>query len=779
MYELVNTSLPNGLIAGTHGFATVAMTKGVPDILRGRLEALCAYTHRTSVHDGTYYQQNPVNWFHVTLPQGEHVVGRVAPSDFDYTGRTNRLARLRVFGSTEMPEIGGAEVLSKEKHWFSQLWQGNPKWLDEDRRTCGLLRMANPVRVSSAPTWDSIFGVNGSRMAQKVAWQLERNLSAGGKAVYFKTSTTWDVSGEKLLGLFVDVINLMPVEMRACITFSTYPVSLPGGTGCNLCGVYDRDRFFDATSATQAWIDCENARIVHEELLPSSSPSSNNKAKPAHTIQTPNVNMSVTNRGASDDASRLGVRHGPVSVGDPNSYRNLIAPKKKGPDMFVVGFAVASLVVFLAAVGFFFWMTQRNKQQMQESGAAAAVEATQLENLKNVKEQERIAREQEEAKRKQEEEHAQRERTEKEKAEPEKKSAQEAEDKKREQEKISAEKIAKEKVALDATKTSKKGDNRKKHKPEFMVAHVVGRGTPPKPPVGLLNTNKGETFTVYYYIDGGMTITNEVSGFKPIISPTDRKKIIDYSLYVREPKLKLKLLDKSPLVLWVIKDKVWFDWKQPKTKRSSWFEDADNHDIQIEMFGCQDEVFETWNKEFQVEYIITWGDADGQSMEWSSRKFSITNATEAICREEIEPLNSKIDKTQDNYNTKCADISRLTNEISELNKQISQYAVLTNQLAGLEKEYEEAKKKKEKENEKKANVVKKKNEIADFNKKHPNLELAKKTKTENLQQLESSAKRAGKKLESLKKEYDQAVNDPDRIKRVRKTSFDVTIKGIN
>ena len=42
MYELVNTSLPNGLIAGTHGFATVAMTKGVQDVLRGRLEALCA-----------------------------------------------------------------------------------------------------------------------------------------------------------------------------------------------------------------------------------------------------------------------------------------------------------------------------------------------------------------------------------------------------------------------------------------------------------------------------------------------------------------------------------------------------------------------------------------------------------------------------------------------------------------------------------------------------------------------------------------------------------------
>ena len=38
MYELINTSVPNGLIAGTHGFATVAMTKGMPDAIRRRIE---------------------------------------------------------------------------------------------------------------------------------------------------------------------------------------------------------------------------------------------------------------------------------------------------------------------------------------------------------------------------------------------------------------------------------------------------------------------------------------------------------------------------------------------------------------------------------------------------------------------------------------------------------------------------------------------------------------------------------------------------------------------
>lgn len=328
MYELINTSLPNGLIAGTHGFATVAMTKGVSDVLRGRLEALCAYTHRTSVHNATYYQQNPVNWFHVILPQGEHVVGRVAPSDFDYTGRTNRLARIRVFAANDMPSVGGAEILTKERIWFSQPWQGDPHYLDEDKSTCGHLRILNPLQISSAPAWDALFGKGGSRYAQQIAWQVEKNLSAGGKAVYFKTSTAWDVSGEKLLGLFVDVINLLPVESRARVTFSTYPVSLPGGIGCNLRGVYDRDKFFDASTATQAWVDCENAKVVHAEMLPTSDTI--RKIEPnVERGRQKSAELTSDRFQETESAAKLGIRRPPMTGGDPNSYRNLIAPQKK------------------------------------------------------------------------------------------------------------------------------------------------------------------------------------------------------------------------------------------------------------------------------------------------------------------------------------------------------------------------------------------------------------------------------------------------------------------
>lgn len=356
MYELINTSLPNGLIAGTHGFSTVAMTNGMPDILRGRLESLCAYTHRTSLHDSTYLQQNPVNWFHVILPQGDHVVGRVAPYDFDYTGRTNRIARLRVFRSVEMPEIGGAEVLALEKRWFKERWDADPHYLEENRNVCGQLRMRNPVFASSAPSWESVFGANGSRYAQQIAWQLERNISEGGKSIYFKTSVEWDVTGEKLLGLFYEVINFLPTAIRSKVTFSTYPVSLPGGISCNLRGVYDRDRLFDAASVSQTWVDCERGQVVHAELLPERGMGASREGT---NVTSASMVADVNETWRSND-SRLGVRRASSGAGDKNSYRNLILPQKKGPDMFIIGFVIAGLFVLLAAGLLFYFMIKSN-----------------------------------------------------------------------------------------------------------------------------------------------------------------------------------------------------------------------------------------------------------------------------------------------------------------------------------------------------------------------------------------------------------------------------------
>lgn len=268
MYELINTSVPNGLIAGTHGFATVAMTKGMPDAIRTRVESFCAYPHRTSAHDQSYFRDNPVNWFHLQIPSGDHVVGRTAPADFDYTGRTNRIAHTLVFGAKEMSIVGGAYILGAESRRFLAEWSGDPKYLTVDKLTAGRLGLADIPKNTTPTNWTATFGDDGAKYARRFAALVAKNVSGGNKCVYFKTSTAWDGDGTRLLGLFADLINLLPEGIRPFVTFSTFAACVPNGVACHLRGVYDKDRAFEIASATQPWVDCEHGRIAHEELLP-------------------------------------------------------------------------------------------------------------------------------------------------------------------------------------------------------------------------------------------------------------------------------------------------------------------------------------------------------------------------------------------------------------------------------------------------------------------------------------------------------------------------------
>lgn len=245
MFELVHTSAANGLIAGTHGYAPVEMTRSMPDGLRNRVEVFCGYAHREGA--------NPVNWFHAILEKGEHIVGRVAACEKDYTGRTNRLAKVRVWSAGEMPRCGAAELLATGGEWFRAVWDGEVRYLDE-------------VQGSA---WARVFGARGDELCQKVAWQVERNLETG-KSIYFRTSVEWDCDGEKLLGLFREVIGAMPEEVRRRVTFATYPAAMPGGAVCHLRGSLgeDEDAGFERMQGVCAWVDCVGGRVVNEEFLP-------------------------------------------------------------------------------------------------------------------------------------------------------------------------------------------------------------------------------------------------------------------------------------------------------------------------------------------------------------------------------------------------------------------------------------------------------------------------------------------------------------------------------
>lgn len=266
MYELVNTSVPNGLIAGTHGFATVAMTKGMPDAIRVRVEGLCAYPHRTSAHDASYYSENPVNWFHLTVSGDGHVVGRTAPAEFDYTGRTNRLSRTLFFAACEMPAAGGMAVLKAVGDSFCEGWRGEPRYVTEDKALANRLRQIDRPRGADPSHWRALLGPQGAEYARRFATLLRQNLRTG-KSLFFKAAKV-DVDGMRLLGLFDDLINLLPDDLAAQVTFSTFAACVPNGCVCHLRGIYDTDRAFEVASTLQPWVDCERGIVQNVELLP-------------------------------------------------------------------------------------------------------------------------------------------------------------------------------------------------------------------------------------------------------------------------------------------------------------------------------------------------------------------------------------------------------------------------------------------------------------------------------------------------------------------------------
>lgn len=255
MYDLVSTSLPNGLLPGTHGFATVAMTRGTPDAVRLALESLSSYKHRHTGHDERYATENPVAWSHLVQRDGAHVLSCVRAADFDYTGRTNRLAHHWCFPRGEFPAgANAAEMIAMNVETLSATWSGEARWLEPG---------ANPAASSArsdrkASAWIALYGAErGASLAAGFAALLRSELQGGtNRPVVFRTSQNWDVHGTNLLQLFADLIALLPQELRDRATFSTYPAALPDYVTCHLRGLQPDDPRFAALTAGRPWFDC-------------------------------------------------------------------------------------------------------------------------------------------------------------------------------------------------------------------------------------------------------------------------------------------------------------------------------------------------------------------------------------------------------------------------------------------------------------------------------------------------------------------------------------------
>ena len=639
MYELVNTSIPNGLLPGTHGYSTVAMTRGLSDALRVRLEAFCAYRHRTNAHDDTYVRENPVNWFHVVLPQGVHAVGCVAPSDFDYTGRTNRLARILAFGKDEMPPEGGAAILNAVRRRLREPWSGNARWLEVDAGAAGSLLPDLPKREASASAWRRLFGdERGLDLARRFANLLLSNISAGGRPICFKTSAERDADGTELLGLFSDLIELLPYDRRKAVAFGTYPDSFPNGTTCHLRGVYDRDRTFETATATSPWIDCET-KTVHNEC-----------SLPAAEVPRPAVTQT---RMSSPAFRRQGVDVTSPTPMVPRPRQNYLPPPETGTGKFVIGVIAAVVLVAVAAVAaVVFWLRD------DEAPVVADVFSNRTAATRTDVQKEEVHLDADK--------HApndnQRVEAARAKAETEEKKAKAAED-----EKVAAEKRQREENERKLREKAQREEAERKAREDavaFVRATEILVGRPEKPelpkPSNVSDDLRNE-YRVFYYLHGDTLLTNGVARYKPI---KFQGSIRDYKLTFEGEDVqpqdvsvqsKVKPLMESCCVVWLSGETARYEFH--KTNRSCWFKDADSRNLRQTCFGECEEIFDTWRKQSGNDErysIVAYSGGKIIIDKWpcGEATLSVSNVAERLCGKEakrVEQLKKEKAGLQEKY----------------------------------------------------------------------------------------------------------------------------------
>ena len=266
MIELVHTSVPHGLLSGDGGFCTVAATKDAPVALRQRLEQLSSYRHLVSAPGPQYETGNPIAWSHLILQTGEHLLSCVRACDFDYTNRTNRIARHWCFSPHEVPAgTNFADVfLHGAAEELSAPWSGEPRWLPP---RSGSPLAGSGERADRRPVaWNALFGESrGPALAAGFAASLVRAVRDGGRGIVFRTTPAADADGIRALGLFADLLALVPADIRPRVVFSTYPAALPAWMPRHLVCLQSGD---PALASCGTCVDLERNSVVGAERLP-------------------------------------------------------------------------------------------------------------------------------------------------------------------------------------------------------------------------------------------------------------------------------------------------------------------------------------------------------------------------------------------------------------------------------------------------------------------------------------------------------------------------------
>ena len=226
MYELIYTSVPKGLIPGRSGFATVAMSEGMPPNLIVPLENLSGYNF--TLRDGNFLPiLNPPCCYYIKMRYGNqqlHVAGRVAPNGLDYSKRNNKIAHQLLFESAEELEnlAGGVGGLFFQAGVFRSEYTEEPAMLPFRK-----VPICMQTGQLPAKNWAEMAGHAGF-----AAYAAERFRKNPDKPLYliYQPGTPTD----KLLTLVMEVSALLNERLRNYFTFSTYFGSCAASVDCFL-----------------------------------------------------------------------------------------------------------------------------------------------------------------------------------------------------------------------------------------------------------------------------------------------------------------------------------------------------------------------------------------------------------------------------------------------------------------------------------------------------------------------------------------------------------------
>ncbi len=215
-FELIYTSAPRGIKAGTRGYCTVAFTEGMPANYIQQAESLSGYQKPENI------QAAPVAYSQYRFVVGGQrlsVLSRVTTATYaDYTGRCPTIAHHVLIEQSSVPLDSNPAGVMADSSMFIKEWHDDPHLIRKVKQI-----PASPAMPFAARQWEKACGDAGWA---GILAQSAHELTS--KPVYI----IFNPESLDPLPLLTESLNLLPPDMRWTVTFNTYFTSLPHGTTC-------------------------------------------------------------------------------------------------------------------------------------------------------------------------------------------------------------------------------------------------------------------------------------------------------------------------------------------------------------------------------------------------------------------------------------------------------------------------------------------------------------------------------------------------------------------